>query len=505
MIDKETKYDRQLRLWASTGQSNLELSHICLVNATTTGSEILKNLILPGIGNFTVVDDKEVGELDLSSNFFLKRSDIHKRLAVAITKNLLELNPDVKGFSIDKGVKDLSDDFWDQFNVVIISDHVPELTSLVAILWQKQIPIIFVNTIGFYGSINLISHEITVVETHDPLRLYDLRIDKPWPQLKEYIDLIDLDQLDNYEHAHVPYIVIFIKALELWKQQHGTNAPANYKEKELFKKLIESMLRNIKLETNFSEAYTSSHRAFQKTQLPSTIVQLFENPRIEEADGSNIFWIYLKALRNFIELNDGQLPLPGTLPDMSSHTENYLKLQKLYQDKSQSDKELFTQEVAKILSSLGKPAGEINHESISTFCKNSQSLFVTQGTRQLYSEKLVDHMYGGEKSELLPIYFAILTYNNFIDKFSRQPVFEDLEVFIRLFQDLFEIKSVPDDFEAVTKELLIHNTHSYHNLNSLMGGIASQEVLKLTTGQYTPLDNVFVFDGVKSDSHRWKS
>ena len=47
-IDKSAKYDRQLRLWASTGQSNLENSHICLINATSTGSEILKNLILPG-------------------------------------------------------------------------------------------------------------------------------------------------------------------------------------------------------------------------------------------------------------------------------------------------------------------------------------------------------------------------------------------------------------------------------------------------------------------------
>lgn len=59
-IDKSAKYDRQLRLWASTGQSNLENSHICLINATSTGSEILKNLILPGIGQFTIIDEKKL-------------------------------------------------------------------------------------------------------------------------------------------------------------------------------------------------------------------------------------------------------------------------------------------------------------------------------------------------------------------------------------------------------------------------------------------------------------
>lgn len=46
---KEIKYDRQLRLWSANGQSALESSHLLLINATATGTEILKNLVLPGI------------------------------------------------------------------------------------------------------------------------------------------------------------------------------------------------------------------------------------------------------------------------------------------------------------------------------------------------------------------------------------------------------------------------------------------------------------------------
>jgi molybdopterin/thiamine biosynthesis adenylyltransferase len=45
---KEIKYDRQLRLWSSNGQEALESARVCLVNATATGTEILKNLVLPG-------------------------------------------------------------------------------------------------------------------------------------------------------------------------------------------------------------------------------------------------------------------------------------------------------------------------------------------------------------------------------------------------------------------------------------------------------------------------
>lgn len=36
------------RLWGDHGQEALENAHVCLINATATGTEILKNLVLPG-------------------------------------------------------------------------------------------------------------------------------------------------------------------------------------------------------------------------------------------------------------------------------------------------------------------------------------------------------------------------------------------------------------------------------------------------------------------------
>jgi amyloid beta precursor protein binding protein 1 len=48
--EKEKKYDRQLRLWAASGQAALESANILLVNsgAGCVGVEALKNLVLPG-------------------------------------------------------------------------------------------------------------------------------------------------------------------------------------------------------------------------------------------------------------------------------------------------------------------------------------------------------------------------------------------------------------------------------------------------------------------------
>jgi hypothetical protein len=48
--EKERKYDRQLRLWAASGQAALESANLLLLNsgAGTVGVETLKNLVLPG-------------------------------------------------------------------------------------------------------------------------------------------------------------------------------------------------------------------------------------------------------------------------------------------------------------------------------------------------------------------------------------------------------------------------------------------------------------------------
>jgi len=47
---KEKKYDRQLRLWAASGQAALEEAHLLLINTGpgVIGVETLKNLVLPG-------------------------------------------------------------------------------------------------------------------------------------------------------------------------------------------------------------------------------------------------------------------------------------------------------------------------------------------------------------------------------------------------------------------------------------------------------------------------
>lgn len=80
----------------------MEETHILLINSTpgVTGIETLKNLVLPGIGEFTILDSGIVDEADLGVNFFLEESSLGKYRAEETCRLLQELNPDVKGNAI---------------------------------------------------------------------------------------------------------------------------------------------------------------------------------------------------------------------------------------------------------------------------------------------------------------------------------------------------------------------------------------------------------------------
>lgn len=101
---KEKKYDRQLRLWAANGQQALEDARVLLLisGSAVVGVETLKNLILPGIGNFTIVDQEIVRECDLGVNFFLTEESLGKSRAQETCKYLEELNPAVNGQAVQE-------------------------------------------------------------------------------------------------------------------------------------------------------------------------------------------------------------------------------------------------------------------------------------------------------------------------------------------------------------------------------------------------------------------
>lgn len=86
------KYDRQLRLWGPVGQRNLAAAHVLLIQADAVGAETLKNLVLPGIGSFTILDDHRVSADDLGNNFFVTVDSLGRPRAEVRLSSLLPLN-----------------------------------------------------------------------------------------------------------------------------------------------------------------------------------------------------------------------------------------------------------------------------------------------------------------------------------------------------------------------------------------------------------------------------
>ena len=96
------------RLWAASGQAALESARILVISASATSTSILKNLVLPGIGHFTIVDHATVTPADAGNNFFLNgHSSIGKSRAEEAVTLLNELNDSVKGEADTRSLEDV--------------------------------------------------------------------------------------------------------------------------------------------------------------------------------------------------------------------------------------------------------------------------------------------------------------------------------------------------------------------------------------------------------------
>ncbi|KAK3061654.1 hypothetical protein LTS18_005713, partial [Coniosporium uncinatum] len=279
---KEKKYDRQLRLWAAAGQAALEEAHLLLINASTVGTETLKNLVLPGIGNYTILDSGIVEEADLGVNFFLEDDSVGGFRAEHTCKYLQELNPDVKGNFITEPVESVLSrpDNLKPYSLILASSPIPP--ELLLIIQQHaeatHTPLFYIHSLGFYSHFSVhIPPDFPVVDTHpDPATLSDLRLLAPWPELTALMrkHTTDLDAMDHETHGHVPYVLLLLFYLEQWKESHNGKPPQNYREKTDFRETVRKGARTNNPEggeENFDEAVGAVLKNLNMPELGSAV------------------------------------------------------------------------------------------------------------------------------------------------------------------------------------------------------------------------------------------
>ncbi|GAA5984582.1 hypothetical protein JCM10908_003410 [Rhodotorula pacifica] len=535
----EQKYDRQLRLWAASGQSALEQAHILVANGNGTAASTLKNLVLPGIGQFTVLDPKTTDEADVGASFFLEKDSVGQPRAEQVVKFLLELNSDVKGNALVQSLDELKD--LSPYSLILAVDvEDPEqLVRLADQAWERHIPLIKVESCGFYGSLRTQVNEITIVETH-PESIVDLRLAHPFPALVEYATSLDYDSMDSEQHGHIPAVAILIKALEDWKAAHGGQSPTGSAERKQFTDSVLALKRQSD-EENFDEAVTLYRRAGTRHGIPAEIQALFSDPSCENISSSSPnFWLLLHAVRAFTRHPSNPshlLPLSGALPDMKATSSSYVTLQKLYKQKAREDLDLVKQLLGETLAQAGIDDANVTvrDEEVESFVKHAAWLKVVRG-RSLRQEVEACKLKGQIGSILssasfqeppdisLHIYTALRASSLFYASHGRLPgtassseptskVEEDAMELTKLAEGLVEQWRGGEDLatfgieEQSWKETLANacrevtraTPHStLPQTSALLGGMVAQEAIKLITKQYVPLGATCIWDGIRS-------
>lgn len=511
--EKSKRYDRQLRLWGDHGQSLLESSHVCLINATATGTEILKNLILPGIGAYTVVDGSTVSVSDLGVSFFVSDDFLGKSRSKVAVNFLQELNMDVKGSFIDEDFETiLSNDsnFFSQFAAVIASDvREQSLLKLSEVLWKSHIPLIVASSYGLIGYIRIALPIHEVLESHPDNFHDDLRLDHPFQELVEYMDKIDLTKMNSSQRGNVPYLVILFKCLEKWRLIHD-RFPRCYKEKKEFKVLVQHEMASdspITEEDNIEEAIKNVNSNIVETKIAPEIKAILEDQMCTNiTPDSSIFWILARAVREFVyNEGTGYLPLRGAIPDMTSSSDLYVQLQRTYQRRANKDTDAVLSHSQHILSNLGRMKNLVTKTTVKTFCKNSAFMNVIR-YRSISEEHANLNLEPLKLSLDDPnndsVYYVLLRA---AEKFILRYQFYPGEKEGTFESDVAQMKSIVLDFLSHNRllsctvsddhitEFCRYGGKEIHSVAAFIGGVASQEIIKLITHQYVPLNNTLIY------------
>uniref|UniRef100_A0A7S3K4B3 NEDD8-activating enzyme E1 regulatory subunit n=1 Tax=Aureoumbra lagunensis TaxID=44058 RepID=A0A7S3K4B3_9STRA len=482
------KYDRQLRLWGAEGQANLANAHVALIGASATGSELLKNVVLPGIGKFTIYDNKKISQVDVENNFFVRKDDLVKDRAQIVCELVSCLNPEVKGeyyTSIDKFFEK-KDDISSRYTLIICADTPPEICLKFAdYCCIKNIPFIAVRSYGFIGSIRLQYKNHEIYDSKPDAIFWDLRISDPFPELEALVPE-NLDNLPDNEHSRVPYVILLIMAL---RKAQAVNqfpkVPKTLKEKEFVKsKLLE--MRRYPYEENFQEALDNCYRIWSGNDLPEDTINALAHIQQESQENRSVLSRCLISISKFMA-KENRAPISGAIPDMHSDTTSFIALQRAYHTAAQRDLKIIAsflindQDALSILPNITKNLRNIRIISTPEYKHfDPQAIF----------DEIIDF------SSLAPELWSLALYGAdlFYAQFSRWPCnySQDFEPLLSLLPT-----QIHEPFRTqITTELIRAAGSSLHTTAAVIGGIASQEAIKIIANQFVPLNHSFIFDGI---------
>jgi ubiquitin-activating enzyme E1 len=145
LID-ENLYSRQLYVLGHDAMHKMNNTNILISGMNGLGCEIAKNIILGGIKNIVLHDTINCSFDDLSSNFYLNKTNIEKNRIIESLHYYKQLNNNVNVSSYDKY---LEEEYIKQFSVVVLVDYkIDELIRINNITHKYNIKFISTTSIG---------------------------------------------------------------------------------------------------------------------------------------------------------------------------------------------------------------------------------------------------------------------------------------------------------------------------------------------------------------------
>ena len=163
--DEIALYDRQIRLWGVAAQERLRRSRTLVVSCSALADEVVKNLVLAGVGGVTLLDDRDVTVDDFAARFLLRPADIGRNRALAMKAHATELNPRVRIDVVTTPLSAQSDDYLTSFDcVVAIDQDLATLRRLNAVCRSVSRSFYAAECPGLFGYVfcDLVQHDFTI-------------------------------------------------------------------------------------------------------------------------------------------------------------------------------------------------------------------------------------------------------------------------------------------------------------------------------------------------------
>ena len=522
----EAKYDRQLRLWGSDAQELLESAHVCVIGGSALGAEVLKNLVLPGVGRFTLIDpapSPTATASDVASNFFVWAEDVAAGRARcdAVAARVLELNDRVMGTarrvaSLEQLLRAPS--YFRQFSLVVLAQCWDEALTLrlEGALREAGVPLVVASCVGFWGWLRISAPDHCVHDTRRTPPIRDLRIADPFPGLAAFASSPrfgahpdDMSGLSPLDHSHVPFPVVLIKALRLWHKQEANKGRTPTVGE--IRGVVRTQLMQSAEEENVAEALTNATKAlpfsvYGKVLVENVCGRVFEDGRADAPPPDSEFWLAAAALKAFHRAT-GRLPLPAErLPDMASYTSDYVELQAVYDAEAARDRAEVSRLASEICERAGRPP--LRDAAVDAFCRKAAYLYIARYPTireelESFSPALYHCGEGDSVAEFSRgIIVAMRVARAFFAGKGRLPERDDISD-VRAISEEFGRKCGVSVDDGVLLELCRYGGAELHNVAAVVAGVVSQEVIKLVTHRFIPLENTFVYNGINSTGARF--